>query len=179
MVTINGYRFKMTNKSSQKPLSERRTGYVLAVLGGTLGLPLGWIISPLVLFILNKKLKGEGENNPNRFLIWSLIGIAGAPICLLALSPFTSNDLSTRQQIAFDECKKWRDSVNIDYNIDRGEFGLQSEWSHSECLLIEDEDPNYVLVLFDEGGLKEGKTYTPEWLEKNIVDKKRKFIVKD
>ncbi|KZR75680.1 hypothetical protein [Prochlorococcus marinus] len=169
----------MSNKLPQKPLSERRAGYALAILGGTLGLPIGWFISPLVLFILNKKLKGEGDNKPNRFLVWSLIGIAGAPICLIAFSPFTSNDLSTRQQIAFDECKAWRDSVNINYNIDYGDRGLEQEWSHSECLLIEDEDPNYALVFFDEGGLKEGKTYSQEWLQKNIVNKKRKFIVKD
>ncbi len=74
----------MSDSSKQKPLSERRIGYGLAILGGTLGFPIGWVASPLALFILNKKLKHDGKKPPNRFLIWALIGIVGAPLCLFS-----------------------------------------------------------------------------------------------
>jgi hypothetical protein len=71
-----------------KPLSEKPLGYLLAVLGGTLGAPVGWITSPIVLLILNNVIKKKGEKQPNRFLVWGLIGIIGAPI---SLAPVISN----------------------------------------------------------------------------------------
>lgn len=71
-----------------KPLSEKPVGYFLAVLGGTLGAPLGWITSPIVLLILNNVMKKKDGKQPNRFLVWSLIGIVGAPI---SLAPVVSN----------------------------------------------------------------------------------------
>ena len=77
----------MTQKVNQ-PLSEKPVGYLLAVLGGTLGAPLGWIASPIVLLILNNVMTKKDEKQPNRFLVWGLIGIVGAPI---SLAPIISN----------------------------------------------------------------------------------------
>ena len=72
----------------QKPLSKKPLGYLLAVLGGTFGAPLGWIASPIVLLILNNIMKEKDGKQPNRFLVWSLIGIIGAPLCI---APFIGN----------------------------------------------------------------------------------------
>jgi len=66
----------------QKPLSKKPLGYLLAILGGSLGAPLGWITSPIVLVILNNVMKEKDGKQPNRFLVWSLIGIVGAPLSL-------------------------------------------------------------------------------------------------
>lgn len=71
----------------KKPLSERPIGYVLAVLGGLLGGPLGLVTSPGALFLLNKNMKGKEGKQPNRFAIWALIGIIGAPISLAIGNP--------------------------------------------------------------------------------------------
>jgi len=70
------------NPPTQKPLSEKPVGYLLSLIGGTLGAPIGWIASPIVLWVLNKTLKSKNGKKPKRFLFWSLIGIAGAPISL-------------------------------------------------------------------------------------------------
>ena len=67
-------------KKDVKPLSKKKRGYLLAVIGGTLGGPLGWFTSPLVLFVLNKKVKSKDGTQPNIFKIWSLIGLIGAPL---------------------------------------------------------------------------------------------------
>jgi hypothetical protein len=64
------------------PLSEKPLGLLLAFLGGTLGAPLGWIGSPVVLIILNNVMKEKEGKQPNRFLIWSLIGIISAPLLM-------------------------------------------------------------------------------------------------
>jgi len=79
----------------QKPLSEKPLGYLLAVLGGTLGAPLGWITSPVVLVILNNVMKEKEGKQPNRFLVWSLIGIIGAPISLAPIIGSMNNNTST------------------------------------------------------------------------------------
>ena len=72
---------KQDSKSNkEKLLSERKRGYLIAILFGTFGLPLGWITSPLVLYVLNKKFKKKNGKVPNRFLRWALIGIIGAPL---------------------------------------------------------------------------------------------------
>ena len=39
--------------SDKKPLSKKKRGYLLAILGGSFGGPFGWITSPLVLYVLN------------------------------------------------------------------------------------------------------------------------------
>ena len=56
-----------------RPLSHTKRGKLLAALGGLVGGPLGVIVSPLVLMLINASKK-EG----NRFLVWALSGI---PIC--------------------------------------------------------------------------------------------------
>ena len=66
--------------ANNRALSQKPLGYVLAILGGTLGGPLGWITSPMVLFGLNRILKEEDGKHPDRFLIWALAGIIGAPL---------------------------------------------------------------------------------------------------
>jgi hypothetical protein len=80
----------MTEQKEIKPLSERKKGYFLAVFCGTLWVPFGWFASPLVLFILNKTMKKKGEKQPNRFLVWSVIGIASLPIQLSQLENSTN-----------------------------------------------------------------------------------------
>ena len=67
-------------KKDVKPLSKKKRGYLLAVIGGTLGGPVGLFTSPLVLFVLNKKVKSKDSTQPNIFKIWSLIGLIGAPL---------------------------------------------------------------------------------------------------
>jgi hypothetical protein len=87
--------FYSMTANSQKPLSAKPLGYFLAVLGGTLGGPLGWITSPVVLFILNNVMKGKEEKQPNRFLVWGLIGIIGVPISLLPIIGSMNNTTTT------------------------------------------------------------------------------------
>lgn len=67
--------------ADDRPLSEKPQGYLLAVLGGLLGGFPGLIVSPLVLFGLNKAMKKTEDKRPNRFLRWALIGIVGVPFC--------------------------------------------------------------------------------------------------
>ena len=87
-IIIDDKAIREMNRKVNQPLSEKPVGYFLAVLGGTLGAPLGWITSPIVLLILNNVMKKKDEKQPNRFLVWSLIGIVGAPI---SLAPVISN----------------------------------------------------------------------------------------
>ena len=87
-------------ESPRKPLSEKPLGYVLAAVGGLLGGPLGLVVSPAVLFGLTKVMKPKEEKHPNRFLVWALIGVVGAP---LTISPFftdTSKDNAGSQDSA-------------------------------------------------------------------------------
>ena len=67
-------------KKDTRPLSKKKRGYLLAIIGGTLGGPFGWFTSPLVLYVLNKKVKSTDGSQPNIFKIWSLIGLIGAPL---------------------------------------------------------------------------------------------------
>ena len=68
--------------SDLRPLSEKPLGYLLATGGGILGGPIGLIVSPVVLLILNNAMKPLGEKVPNRFRTWALIGIVAAPISI-------------------------------------------------------------------------------------------------
>jgi hypothetical protein len=79
-----------------KPVSEKPIGYIIAVIAGTLGGPIGWVTSPLVLFILCKTMHGKGEKQPNRFLAWAAIGVIGAPLSFL---PFYNLPPSTEKAI--------------------------------------------------------------------------------
>jgi Domain of unknown function (DUF4352) len=69
-------------QNTAKPLSEKPLGYVLAVLGGMLGGPLGMLASPAVLFGLSKVMQPKDGKSPNRFSKWALTGILGVPLCL-------------------------------------------------------------------------------------------------
>ena len=73
---LRGYKssFMTSNKKDIKPLSKKKRGYLLAIIGGTLGGPLGWFTSPIVLYVLNKKVKSKDGTQPNIFKIWSLVG---------------------------------------------------------------------------------------------------------
>ena len=73
-----------SNSDNPRPLSQKRVGYGLAVLGGALGGPLGFITSPLTLLVLNRLRRSNDQDHPNRFLTWALLGILGAPISWLA-----------------------------------------------------------------------------------------------
>lgn len=85
----------MTPETKVKALSEKPVGYVLAVVGGTIGGPIGWITSPLVLFVLNNVMKEKDGKQPNRFLAWSLIGIVGAPLSFAPILSGTNTSTST------------------------------------------------------------------------------------
>ena len=79
---LRGYKssFMTSNKKDIKPLSKKKRGYLLAIIGGTLGGPLGWFTSPIVLYVLNKKVQSKDGTQPNIFKIWSLVGLIGAPL---------------------------------------------------------------------------------------------------
>lgn len=77
--------------STPKPLSEKPLGYVLAVIAGTLGGPIGWLTSPLTLFGLTKAMSAKDDKVPNRFLVWALIGIVGVPLSRAPLVAFSGN----------------------------------------------------------------------------------------
>ncbi len=86
----------MKTPQDKAPLSKRPLGYLIAVLGGALGGPIGLVMSPLVLLALNYLMKSKDENQPNRLLEWSLIGIIGAP---LSIGVFFSTSESGRQSL--------------------------------------------------------------------------------
>ena len=60
----------------KRPLSHTKRGKILAALFGLVGGgPLGVLLSPLALMLVNA-IKKKG----NRFLIWSILGVIAAPI---------------------------------------------------------------------------------------------------
>jgi hypothetical protein len=87
----------MISQEKNKPLSQKPLGYLLAILGGTLGAPIGWIMSPVVLLILNNIMTSKNEKQPNRFLVWSLIGIIGAPLSLAPIIISGANTSSSTE----------------------------------------------------------------------------------
>ena len=70
-----------SDKKDQRSLSRKKRGYLLAILGGIPGGPIGSLVSPLVLFGLNRTMKEKDGQKPNIFKRWALIGIFGAPLC--------------------------------------------------------------------------------------------------
>jgi hypothetical protein len=74
------------------PLSEKPQGYLLSIAGGIIGGPIGMILSPIVLVLLNNGLRAKEGKVPNRFAIWALAGIVGAP---LSWTPFALIDSDT------------------------------------------------------------------------------------
>ncbi len=96
-----------SNEKDQRPLSKQKRGYLLSILGGTLGFPIGWVVSPLVLFGLNRIMKEQDGKKPNIFKTWALIGIIGAPLCASASSFFVEGDFQRK----VDRCNNGRDAV--------------------------------------------------------------------
>ena len=68
---------------SERPLSHTKRGKLLAAIGGLAGGPLGVIVSPLVLILIN--LTTRNNIKCNRFRIWSILGIILAPICWIPI----------------------------------------------------------------------------------------------
>lgn len=118
------------NQETTKPLSKKPIGYVLAVLGGTFGGPLGWLASPAVLYILGKTIKPKEDKQPNIFKTWALIGIVGAPVCLginiaIVSTPSettSSSDTSSKPQVTAKSAPLRPKPVNT--NI--GEYNFQN-----------------------------------------------------
>jgi len=79
-------------ESIHKSLSEKPIGYILAVIAGTLGGPIGWITSPLVLFGLSKAMNSKDGKTPNRFLVWALTGVIGVPLSAAPLIALSAKD---------------------------------------------------------------------------------------
>ena len=59
-------------------------------------MPVGWVVSPLVLFGLNRTMKEKDGKKPNIFKRWALIGIVGAPLCLTASSFLVEGDFQRK-----------------------------------------------------------------------------------
>ncbi len=90
----------MTNtKPTNKILSERPEGYLLAVVAGAFGGPIGLVLSPGVLFILNKVMKPSKGKQPNRFAAWALFGIIGVPLSLAGLGLILPDFLKAPQTL--------------------------------------------------------------------------------
>jgi DNA repair exonuclease SbcCD ATPase subunit len=80
--------------TAKKPLSERKTGFLIAALAGVAGGPIGLVASPLVLYLLTRVLKPKNGKQPNRFIPWALVGIAGVPLSLLPFSTPPSSKIT-------------------------------------------------------------------------------------
>ena len=135
-----------SDKKDQRSLSSKKRGYLLAILGGTLGLPVGWVVSPLVLFGLNRTMKEKDGKKPNVFKRWALIGIVGAPLCF-----------STSVFIADGEFQRKVDRCNN--GKDEGCEALLEQYSSRLNINKEDRDKvtNPVAIPFLEKNLEEFK----------------------
>jgi len=61
-------------------LSHTKRGKLLAIAGGLIGGPLGLIISPIVLVVINYFTRKRGDAF-RRFIVWAALGVILAPIC--------------------------------------------------------------------------------------------------
>jgi len=66
-----------------KTLARSKKGILLAMAGGILGGPVGVVLSPATLAFINSITKKQSEKT-NRFLIWAILGAAGAPFSLIS-----------------------------------------------------------------------------------------------
>jgi MFS family permease len=64
----------------EKPLSYTKRGKLLSAAGGLFGGPLGIIVSPLVLMVINYFTR-KRSSQFNRFTVWAILGIVLAPVC--------------------------------------------------------------------------------------------------
>lgn len=86
---------KSVEAPEEKKLHQKPLGYFLAALGGSLGGPFGWIVSPLVLLACNisgeKVLKDKNgkETTIGIWAQWAVAGVVLAPI--LSFAYFAGN----------------------------------------------------------------------------------------
>ena len=118
------------DNKDQRPLSRKKRGYLLAVIGGTLGGPIGWITSPLVLYLLNRTLKEKDGKQPNIFKTWALIGIIGAPLSILPFSFFPEEGKEVEPKVEIDPAE-----LKID--------------KHISVSTYREDDPNRLIAMMD------------------------------
>jgi len=68
---------------ADSPLSFTKRGKLIAVAGGVLGGPIGMLLSPLVLMLVNLATCTKGKAF-NRFAIWAALGIIGIPASVIS-----------------------------------------------------------------------------------------------
>jgi len=106
----------VTVSGTEKSLSQKPLGYLLAILGGTLGAPIGWIMSPVVLLILNNVMPEKDGKHPNRFLAWALVGIIGAPLSLAPIMIGAGSDKTASRSNQNEQVSQNSPSDNINAN---------------------------------------------------------------
>jgi len=62
------------------PLSHTKKGKLLAIAGGLIGGPIGLIVSPIVLVVINYFTRKRGTAF-RRFIVWAVLGVFLAPVC--------------------------------------------------------------------------------------------------
>ena len=88
---------------SERPLSHTKRGKLLAAAGGLAGGPLGVIVSPFVLMLVN-----AGKKDGNRFLIWFLLGIPiSAGLWFIQIIP-----VITILAVVYQNSEEWTYSPN-------------------------------------------------------------------
>lgn len=133
----------MKQIESEKSLSQKPVGYLLAVAGGTLGGPIGWIASPVVLLILNNVMKEKEGKQPNRFLVWAAIGVIGAPISLIPIfsgaNTTTTNKQAETEMVA--EAEQQAPEITAKTGVNKENYlKIQNGMSYAEVTGILGED---------------------------------------
>lgn len=103
----------------QKPLSQTKKGKLIAAVAGAVGGPLGILVSPMVLMLVNAAKK-EG----NRFLIWAIVGIPASiglwivqlPLMLIIGMAMMEADAAGRN--GMNDWKQMADAKNLMPNPD-------------------------------------------------------------
>lgn len=127
-----------TKNSTPLPLSNKPVGYLLALVGGSLGGVVGIFASPLTLFILGRqKLPvAKGEVYPNVFKYWAAIGVVGAPLCLALSGGFNSDTAVSSAPGADSSIQK---VTTVSGAIQEHE--LKSRWACEDALKSKLKDP--------------------------------------
>lgn len=103
----------------QKPLSQTKKGKLIAAVAGAVGGPLGILVSPMVLMLVNAAKK-EG----NRFMIWAIVGIPASiglwivqlPLMLIIGMAMMEADAAGRN--GMNDWKQMADAKNLMPNPD-------------------------------------------------------------
>lgn len=141
------------DNKDQRPLSRKKRGYLLAVIGGTLGGPIGWITSPLVLYLLNRRLKEKDGKQPNIFKTWALIGIIGAPLSILPFSFFPEEGKEVEPKVEIDPAelkagKEALEKIGVDFTeIETDNFGYKPSQKSCKKINIAIEKESKILNL--------------------------------